>query len=64
MAMSKLEVIMEIFAGHGKQQTLVAIIQDGTTENEKCIIGTVKDIFLKPNTTTLLILLLLWWEKW
>ena len=47
MAMSKLEAIMEIFAGHGKQQTPVAIIQNGTTENEKCIIGTVKDIFFK-----------------
>lgn len=47
MAMSKLEAIMEIFAQNDKQQTPVAIIQDGTTENEKCIIGTVKDIFFK-----------------
>jgi uroporphyrin-III C-methyltransferase len=47
MAMSKLETIMEIFSKHGKQNTPVAIIQDGTTENEKCIIGSVKDIFFK-----------------
>jgi uroporphyrin-III C-methyltransferase len=47
MAMSKLEAIMEIFAMQGKQQTPVAIIQDGTTEKEKCIIGTVKDIYFK-----------------
>ncbi len=47
MAMSKLETIMEIFTEHGKTETPVAIIQDGTTENEKCIIGTVKDIFFK-----------------
>ncbi len=47
MAMSKLEGIMEIFSNHGKENTAVAIIQDGTTENEKCIIGSVKDIFFK-----------------
>ncbi len=47
MAMSKLEAIMEIFAEHGKKETPVAIIQDGTTENEKCIIGAVKDIYFK-----------------
>lgn len=47
MAMSKLELIMEIFITHNKQDTPVAIIQDGTTENEKCVIGSVKDIFFK-----------------
>jgi len=44
MAMSKLEAIMEIFAGHGKTETPVAIIQDGTTSNEKMVCGTVRDI--------------------
>lgn len=44
MAMSKLEAIMDIFSANGKQQTPVAIIQDGTTQKEKCVIGTVKDI--------------------
>lgn len=47
MAMSKLEAIMDIFLGMGKQNTPVAIIQDGTTKNEKIIIGKVKDIFFK-----------------
>ncbi|MEN9570157.1 MAG: hypothetical protein RL172_1388 [Bacteroidota bacterium] len=47
MAMSKLQAIMEIFASLGKQQTPVAIIQDGTTPKEKCIIGTVRDIYFK-----------------
>ncbi len=44
MAMSKLEIIMDIFNKYGKADTPVAIIQDGTTEHEKCVIGTVKDI--------------------
>lgn len=47
MAMSKLETIMEIFAGYGKNETPVAIIQDGTTEKEKIVIGTVKDIYYR-----------------
>lgn len=38
---------MEIFTKYGKENTPVAIIQDGTTANEKCIIGSVKDIFFK-----------------
>jgi len=44
MAMSKLEAIMEIFSGYGKAHTPVAIIQDGTTANEKIVFGTVRDI--------------------
>ncbi|MGV3768019.1 MAG: uroporphyrinogen-III C-methyltransferase [Chitinophagaceae bacterium] len=44
MAMSKLEGIMDIFAAAGKAETPVAIIQDGTTEREKMVIGKVKDI--------------------
>jgi len=47
MAMSKLEKIMQIFSSYGKNETPVAIIQDGTTESEKIIIGKVKDIYLK-----------------
>lgn len=47
MAMSKLEAIMDIFSGAGKSETPVAIIQDGTTEREKIVIGKVKDIFFK-----------------
>src|SRR6185503_7698634 len=47
MAMSKLEAIMDIFIQYGKSKTPVAIIQDGTTSNEKIIIGNVKDIYFK-----------------
>lgn len=47
MAMSKLEAIMDIFAGFGKSDTPVAIIQDGTTDKEKVAIGTVRDIVFK-----------------
>ena len=47
MAMSKLEAIIDIFLEMGKEDTPVAIIQDGTTEQEKIIIGKVKDIFFK-----------------
>ncbi|MDQ6813561.1 MAG: SAM-dependent methyltransferase, partial [Bacteroidota bacterium] len=47
MAMSKLETIMEIFAECGKSETPVAIIQDGTTDKEKMVIGKVKDIYYR-----------------
>src|SRR6478752_5168077 len=47
MAMSKLEAIMDIFIGYGKNETPVAIIQDGTTQKEKMVFGTVKDIAFK-----------------
>ena len=49
MAMSKLETIMEIFAAHGKSETPVAIIQDGTTNKEKMVIGKVKDIYYRAH---------------
>ena len=45
--MSKLEQIMDIFKTHGKSETPVAIIQNGTTDKEKIVIGTVNDIFFK-----------------
>jgi uroporphyrin-III C-methyltransferase len=47
MAMSKLEEIMDIFAGYGRSDTPVAIIQNGTTFNVKMVIGTVRDIQFK-----------------
>lgn len=47
MAMNKLIQIMDIFAGAGKADTPVAVIQEGTTANEKIVIGTVKDIGFK-----------------
>jgi uroporphyrin-III C-methyltransferase len=47
MAMSKLEQIMDIFSSAGKTDTPVAIIQDGTTKQEKMVIGTVRDIHFR-----------------
>ena len=47
MAMSKLEEIMDIFAGYGRSETPVAIIQNGTTSRAKMAIGTVRDILFK-----------------
>jgi uroporphyrin-III C-methyltransferase len=47
MAMSKLEAIMDIFREYGKQDTPVAVIQNGTTPEEKWVIGSVKDIAFK-----------------
>jgi uroporphyrin-III C-methyltransferase len=44
MAMSRLEAIMDIFSAAGKADTPVAIIENGTTEKEKIVIGTVRDI--------------------
>lgn len=51
MAMSKLEAIMYIFREYGKQDTPVAIIQNGTTPEEKWVIGSVKDIVFKAEFT-------------
>jgi len=53
MAMSKLEAIMDIFSKYGKAETPVAIIQDGTTENEKYVIGTVRDIVFRAQHAAL-----------
>lgn len=47
MAMNKLEQIMEIFSEHGKNETSVAIIQNGTTDQAKTIRGKVKDIYFR-----------------
>lgn len=47
MAMNKLEEIMDLFTKFGKAETPVAIIQDGTIEKEKIVVGKVKDIFFR-----------------
>jgi uroporphyrin-III C-methyltransferase len=51
--MSKLQQIMDIFAGFGKRETAVAIIQDGTTPAEKIVIGKVKDIVFRSQAAEL-----------
>ena len=44
MGMHKLAEIMAVFAGHGKANTPVAIIQNGTLPEERTVVGQVHDI--------------------
>lgn len=44
MGMGKLTEIIDVFSSEGKQDTPVAIIQNGTTEDEKFGVGTVATI--------------------
>jgi uroporphyrin-III C-methyltransferase len=44
MGVSKLAAIMDLFKAHGKAETPVAVIQDGTRPTQKNIIGTVSTI--------------------
>jgi uroporphyrin-III C-methyltransferase len=44
MGMHKLDEIVKIFSKENKENTPVAIIQDGTTENEKFGFGTISTI--------------------
>lgn len=44
MGMKKIGAIMNLFAEHGKAGTPVAVIQNGTMGNQRCITGTVADI--------------------
>jgi uroporphyrin-III C-methyltransferase len=47
MGLSKLEEIAEIFTNYGKEETPVAVIQNGTCHNEQFVIGKIKDIAAK-----------------
>lgn len=44
MGMRRIREIMAVFAEHGKTQSTVAIIQNGTMPNERWLLGTVQDI--------------------
>ncbi|HEY8933753.1 MAG TPA: uroporphyrinogen-III C-methyltransferase, partial [Cyclobacteriaceae bacterium] len=44
MGLGKLEEIMNLFHAAGKQNTPVAVIQNGTLKNEHCVIATVSNI--------------------
>ena len=44
MGMSKLNEIVEVFSAENKQDIAIAIIQNGTTENEKFGVGTINTI--------------------
>lgn len=47
MGMKKMEEIMEIFKENHKSETAVMVIQNGTRENEKYVLGHVEDIVAK-----------------
>ena len=47
MGMSKLAEISQLFASYGRQNTPVAIIQNGSWENEKMVIGDIASIVEK-----------------
>ncbi|RAJ04295.1 uroporphyrin-III C-methyltransferase [Chitinophaga skermanii] len=47
MGMQQLPAIMDIFISLGKHALPTAIIQEGTTENERMVVGTVSDIVAK-----------------
>lgn len=44
MGLKQIDRIMETFAGHGKADTPVAVIQNGTLKEERSVIGTVSTI--------------------
>jgi uroporphyrin-III C-methyltransferase len=45
MGLNKLNEIMTIFSSHGKAQTPVAVIQNGTLVSQQTVIGTVESIY-------------------
>ena len=47
MAMSKLEQIMDLFSVYGKKEVPVAIIQNGSTGEQRMVTGVVNDICFK-----------------
>lgn len=50
MGMRKLELIMELFAQHGKENTPVMIIQNGSLPDERVVAGTVSTIVDKARS--------------
>ena len=51
MGLNKLEEIVKIFSQHGKSNTPLAIIQNGTLKNEKSIVATVATSIEKARTS-------------
>ncbi len=49
MGMSKLDEIVAIFSENGKKETPIAIIQNGTTKQQKSLYGQIGDIQAKVN---------------
>lgn len=44
MGLNKIEEIMAVFSSHGKSQTPVAVVQNGTMKDQRTVVGTVSDI--------------------
>jgi uroporphyrin-III C-methyltransferase len=44
MGLSKIKEIMTLFASHGKGETPVAVIQNGTLPTQKNVVGTVSTV--------------------
>lgn len=53
MGMSKLTKICHLFSKHGKSNTPVAIVQNGTKDNSRYVLGTVEDIEYKSKVEEL-----------
>jgi uroporphyrin-III C-methyltransferase len=44
MGLGKIREIMDIFSEFQKSEMPVAVIQDGTLDNQRCVVGTVSSI--------------------
>lgn len=53
MGMSKLSQVCDLFSQHGKANTPVAIVQNGTKENARYVLGTINDIQYKSKVEEL-----------
>lgn len=53
MGTRKLAEICEVFTAHGKSNTSVAIIQNGTLPQEKMVMGTVNSIYAKAEAASI-----------
>ncbi len=53
MGMSKLSQVCDLFSQHGKANTPVAIVQNGTKENARYVLGTIDDIQYKSKVEEL-----------
>ena len=53
MGLRKLEKIAETFSEHGKANTSVAVIENGTLANEKIVLGKISNIHEKVNAASL-----------
>lgn len=53
MGLNKIDEIVRIFAGHGKSQTPVAVINNGTLPDQRSVTGTISDIEQKVRASNI-----------